>query len=65
MGLKFDAGKHHKSLIQLVNKNYRWDESDVEKGFIQGIQSYSPAVKPWQTEKVIACRVDTIKLYRL
>ena len=37
LGLKFDTGKDRSSFIDLVNRNYRWDESEVERGFIQRV----------------------------
>ncbi|XP_076066117.1 uncharacterized protein LOC143039760 [Oratosquilla oratoria] len=37
LGLKFDTGVSNKSFSDFINKNYRWDDSDVEKGFKQGL----------------------------
>ena len=54
--VKFDTGKDGSSFIQLVNRNYKWDDSDVEKALSKG---YPPAVKPWPTENVAACRAGT------
>ncbi|XP_076036062.1 uncharacterized protein LOC143022012 [Oratosquilla oratoria] len=39
LGLKFDTGLYGKQYGESINKNYRWDEKDVEKGFKQGVIS--------------------------
>ncbi|XP_076059674.1 uncharacterized protein LOC143036311 [Oratosquilla oratoria] len=43
MCLKFDSGKSKDKYSDFVNKNYRWNEKDVDKGFKQGvIACYQP-----------------------
>ena len=37
LGLKFDSGKDKYSFADHLERNYRWYDSDVEKGYIQGI----------------------------
>lgn len=37
LGLKFSTGLDNKDLIDYVVSNHRWTDSDVDKGFIQGI----------------------------
>ncbi|XP_063849711.1 uncharacterized protein LOC135093961 [Scylla paramamosain] len=37
LGLKFDTGKNTNTYADYVLKNYTWTNSDVEKGFIQGV----------------------------
>ena len=37
LGLKFDSGKDKRSFVEHVNKNYRWNDPDVDKGFVQGV----------------------------
>ena len=37
LGLKFDAGRDKYSFAEHVERNYKWNDSDVEKGFVQGI----------------------------
>ena len=37
LGMKFDSGKDKMSFVEHVNKNYKWDDPDVEKGFAQGV----------------------------
>ena len=37
LGLKFDSGKDKFSLAEHVERNYKYNESDADKGFIQGI----------------------------
>ena len=36
-GLKFDAGKDRLTLLDHISKNYRNEDADVDKGFVQGI----------------------------
>ena len=33
----FNTGRDKSGYVDHVQKNYRWNEEDVEKGFIQGI----------------------------
>ena len=37
LGFKFDSGKDRYTLAEHVERNYKYNESDVDKGFIQGI----------------------------
>ena len=37
LGLKFDSGKDKFSLAEHIERNYKYSESDADKGFIQGI----------------------------
>ena len=37
LGLKFDSGIDQCSYMGHVDRNYKWNDSDAEKGFIQGI----------------------------
>ena len=37
LGVKFDTGRDKSQYVDHVRRNYRWNEDDVEKGFIQGI----------------------------
>ena len=37
LGLKFDSGKDRYSLAEHVERNYKHNESDADKGFMQGI----------------------------
>ena len=37
LGLKFDSGKDRYTLAEHVERNYKYNESDADKGFIQGI----------------------------
>ena len=37
LGLKFDCGKVKTPFIDNITRNYKWDKSDIEKGFIQGV----------------------------
>lgn len=36
-GLKFSTGKDSKCLLDYVVSNHRWTNTDIDKGFIQGI----------------------------
>lgn len=37
LGSNFDTGVNKNSLSSLISKNYKWQESDIDKGFQQGI----------------------------
>ena len=37
LGLKFDSGKDRYTFAEHVNRNYKWNDSETEKGFVQGI----------------------------
>ncbi len=37
LGLKFDTGQSRFKYSELLNKNYKWMEKDVDKGFKQGV----------------------------
>ena len=37
LGLKFDTGRSTRNYIESLNQNYKWSESDVDKGFVQGV----------------------------
>ena len=37
LGMKFDSGKDRSTYMEHVQRNYKSNEDDVEKGFIQGI----------------------------
>ena len=37
LGLKFDSGKDKYSLAEHVERNYKYSESDADKGFVQGV----------------------------
>ncbi|XP_076057217.1 uncharacterized protein LOC143034752 [Oratosquilla oratoria] len=37
LGLKFDTGNDQDSYAELVSRNYKWNDTDVDKGFKQGI----------------------------
>ncbi|XP_076037064.1 uncharacterized protein LOC143022637 [Oratosquilla oratoria] len=37
LGLKFDIGFQKKDFTEYVESNYRWGDSDIEKGFKQGV----------------------------
>ena len=37
LGLKFDSGKDRYTLAEHVERNYKYSESDADKGFIQGV----------------------------
>ena len=44
LGLKFSSGKDNKDLADHVMKNYRFHDSETEKGFIQGILTCCKAI---------------------
>ena len=44
LGLKFDTGTNRKGYNDYVNKNYKWNESDIDKGFKQGVIAYYQAL---------------------
>ena len=37
LGLKFDSGKDKFTFVEHVDRNYKWNDSDADKGFMQGI----------------------------
>ena len=37
LGLKFDSGRDKSTYVEHVQRNYKWTEDDIEKGFIQGV----------------------------
>ena len=37
LGLKYDSGKDKYSFAEHIERNYKWNDSDVDKGYIQGI----------------------------
>ena len=37
LDMKFDFGKDKSSYMEHVQRNYKWNEEDIEKGFIQGV----------------------------
>ena len=37
LGLKFDSGRDKYSFAEHIERNFKWNESDVEKGYVQGI----------------------------
>ena len=45
LGLKFDSGVQKEMYADLILKNYRWSEKDIEKGFKQGVISCFQALK--------------------
>ena len=44
LGLKFDSGRDRYSFVEHVDRNYKWEDSDAEKGFIQGILAVCKAL---------------------
>ena len=44
LGLKFDSGKDRFTFVEHVDRNYKWDDSDAEKGFMQGILAVCKAL---------------------
>ncbi|XP_043197909.1 uncharacterized protein LOC122368238 [Amphibalanus amphitrite] len=48
LGLKFDSGRDKYSFADHVERNYRWNDSDVEKGYIQGILTCCKALSDKQ-----------------
>ena len=48
LGLKFDSGVDNKTYADYVLKNYRWTDSDMEKGFIQGVLACCTALSKEQ-----------------
>ena len=44
LGLKFDSGKDRFSFVEHVDRNYKWNDSDVDKGFMQGILAVCKAL---------------------
>lgn len=45
IGLKFNTGKNYREYIEYINRHYRWKERDMDKGFKQGIVTFSSASK--------------------
>ena len=37
LGMKFDSGRDRFTFVEHVDRNYRWDDSDADKGFMQGL----------------------------
>lgn len=37
LGLKFDSGKDRFSYVEHVDRNYKWNDNEADKGFIQGL----------------------------
>ena len=37
LGLRFDSGVDRHSYMEHVDRNYTWNDSEADKGFIQGI----------------------------
>ena len=37
LGVKFDTGKDKNQYVDHVRRNFRWNDEDIEKGFIQGV----------------------------
>lgn len=37
LGLKFNSGVNGKGFMEYLRKNYKWSDSDIDKGFKQGI----------------------------
>ena len=37
LGLKFDSGKDKFSFVEHIERNYKWNDSDADKGYIQGV----------------------------
>ena len=37
LGVKFDTGRDKSQYVDHVRRNYKWNEDDIEKGFIQGV----------------------------
>ena len=52
LGLKFDSGKDKRSFVEHVNKNYRWNDPDVDKGFVQGVLARCKALADDQNRSI-------------
>ena len=52
LGLKFDSGRDRKSYSEHVQNNYRYNEDDIEKGFIQGILLCCKALADQEPDKL-------------
>ena len=48
LGLKFDAGRDKYSFAEYIERNYKWNDTDADKGFIQGILACCKALADQQ-----------------
>ena len=52
LGLKFDSGRDKSTYVDHVQRNYKWTEDDIEKGFIQGILLCCKAMADQEADKL-------------
>ena len=52
LGLKFDAGKDKYSFVEHIQRNYKWNDCEAEKGFIQGILTCCKALADEQASSL-------------
>ena len=61
LGLKFDAGKDKYSFVEHIERNYKWNDSDADKGFIQGILTCCKALADQQPSSLPRRYVRALK----
>ena len=61
LGVKFDTGKDKNQYIDHVRRNYRWNEDDIEKGFIQGILMCCKALADKEHDKLPKRYMEALK----
>lgn len=61
LGLKFDAGKDKFSFTEHIERNYKWSDSDVDKGFVQGILTCCKALADKQPSSLPKRYVRALK----
>ena len=61
LGVKFDTGRDKSHYVDHVRRNYRWNEDDVEKGFIQGVLLCCKALTDQEKDKLPRRYMEAIK----
>ena len=61
LGFKFDTGRDKNQYVDHVRRNYKWNEDDIEKGFIQGLLMCCKALADKEPDKLPKRYITALK----